>query len=147
MTKEQLAEKLNYREYDNELPDYLDKTAKEAGLIVVFGASDDLCYTGGVSNDEISCYGGARVIVCKDGDCQNENYIQDWDDDEEEYADKKIKFMKNKKAKNYFDAIWCPKDSDASWAYQTHIPHSTFDIMKDGGLYCKGIIFSITDLK
>ena len=36
--------------------------------------------------------------------------------------------------------------SNVSWSYLTDIPHKTFDIMEDGEIYCRGIVFSLDDL-
>jgi len=33
------------------------------------------------------------------------------------------------------------------WTFETDIPHETFDIYEDGELYCKGIIFNLSDCK
>ena len=34
-----------------------------------------------------------------------------------------------------------------TWCYKTDIPHETFMIYDDGEPYCRGIVFSIEDLK
>ena len=34
-----------------------------------------------------------------------------------------------------------------SWILETEIPHSTFVIMEDGETYCRGIVFSLEDVK
>ena len=33
-----------------------------------------------------------------------------------------------------------------AWTYMTDIPHATFDVMDDGELYCRGIVFALADL-
>jgi hypothetical protein len=39
------------------------------------------------------------------------------------------------------------RDKDGwPWSFETSIPHVTFEIMKDGEKYCKGIVFHISDL-
>lgn len=42
MTKEQLAEMLNGRQYGDETTPEIERLAKENGLCIAFGASDDL---------------------------------------------------------------------------------------------------------
>ena len=42
MTAKELAELLNGREYGNEITSDEEKLAKESGLVVVFGYSDDM---------------------------------------------------------------------------------------------------------
>jgi hypothetical protein len=48
-------------------------------------------------------------------------------------------------------AVWCPRDENgkiwASWKIQTDIPHETFDIMEDGELFCRGVVFHVDDVK
>lgn len=45
------------------------------------------------------------------------------------------------------EAVWCPDEPDCSWAYKTDIPHVTFDVVEDGELYCRGIVFRLADAK
>lgn len=61
MTKEQLAERLNGRQYGGELNREEEKLAKESGLVVIFGASDDLCEMRGAIDDEFGCYDGGEI--------------------------------------------------------------------------------------
>jgi hypothetical protein len=35
---------------------------------------------------------------------------------------------------------------DTSWSYETDIPHATFDVLEDGEVYCRGIVFALADL-
>ena len=39
----------------------------------------------------------------------------------------------------FIDACWCSDGAD--WGYVTNIPRATFDIMQDGEVYCRGIVF------
>ena len=57
MIKEELAALINGREYTHELTDK-EKSAKDARLVVVFGASEDLMEFRGAINDECGAYGG-----------------------------------------------------------------------------------------
>ena len=59
MTKEELAALINGRKYRHELTDKEEKAAKDARLVVVFGASDDLMEFRGAINDECGAYDGA----------------------------------------------------------------------------------------
>lgn len=63
MTKEQLAERLNGRSYCNEITTDEEAAAISAGLVVVFGASDDLIEFRGAINDESDCYDCGTVRV------------------------------------------------------------------------------------
>jgi hypothetical protein len=47
--------------------------------------------------------------------------------------------------------LWC-NDSEgdgerATWTYKTDIPHETFEIYDNGKLYCRGIVFSVDEVK
>lgn len=41
------------------------------------------------------------------------------------------------------EAIWSPDEIDASWLIKTDIPHATFDILEDGDLFCRGVVFAL----
>lgn len=143
LLKEQLAEKLNgieYREYA--LLEDLAKTARDHGLIILIGASDDYAELYGSFRDEAhGLYDGGEIVLhrfagvyqnsCDNDDCPHESKLRE--------QCSKIK------------AIWCPKDAGgkiiASWSYETDIPHSVFDVMEDSDIYCKAIVFSLKDLK
>ena len=126
MNAKELAKKLDGNFYGNEIPKELEVSAKENGLIVVFGASDDLCEFRGAIYDEADCYGGGEVMFDKEG---NFAYVDDGDDP----------------LPNTIQAIWNKRGY--SWTYKTEIPHETFDIYEDEETYCQGIVFSINDLK
>jgi hypothetical protein len=139
MTKEMLAAQLNGREIGNETETADEMSAKDNNLVIVYGYSDDNIEFRGAIYDEIGSYGGGDFEFTKSG------VFRDEDDDEvlKKYGTI-ILFNKIK-------AVWCPKDSQgnvyASWAYETEIPHATFDIMEDGELFSRGIVFSLNDLK
>ena len=61
----EFADKLNGRQYLNELTKELEAYAKENGIVVVFGQSDDLLELRGAIDDEFGCYdGGTFYIGC-----------------------------------------------------------------------------------
>jgi hypothetical protein len=129
MTKETLAAQLTGREYGNEIDPLEEKDAKDNGLVVVFGYSDDGVEFKGAINEEVGGYGGATIEFTKAG------IFRDEDDDEvlEKYS-AQVPF-------NKIVATYSP------WVFKTEIPHTTFDIMEDGELSCRGIVFSVNDLK
>jgi len=127
MNKEQLAELLNGREIGNEITKDEIKIAKENNLVVVFGASDDLMEFEGAISEEF----GTEAEFNKDG-----SFIERCDDECVHY--KKALENANKIEADY---------TKNGWRYKTEIPHVTFDIMEDGELYCKGIVFSLLDCK
>jgi hypothetical protein len=134
MTKEQLAELLNGREYRYEITDKEAVEASNSGLVVVFGASDDLMEMRGAIYEEFGCYEGGDILFTKKGKEVTDELKEKIEEIEEE-LDIKINVPVNKITASYYP-----------WTYETNIPHSTFDVMEDGEVYCKGIVFSITDL-
>ena len=63
-------------QYRNEVSLMAAAVAEENGLVVVFGASDDLCEIRGAEDDEIDCFDGGEATIagakvkinwCKDG--------------------------------------------------------------------------------
>lgn len=67
MTKEQLAYLLNGREYTNEITKEEEREAKNSGLLVIFGASDDLIELRGAIYDEVGAINGGEVRIGKNG--------------------------------------------------------------------------------
>jgi hypothetical protein len=130
MTKEELAAILNGRQYRDEITNDEAQAAKDAGLVVVFGASDDLMELRGAVDDETSgeAFFTSRGIFsneCDDQDCPYFLAARD----------------KATRIEGVFDG------DDYSWTYVTEIPHATFEIMEDGDKYCRGIVFALKDVK
>lgn len=102
--------------------------AKDNGFVIVHGASDDLMEFVGAIEDEGGCFDGGEVYFDKNGVNDNEN-------------------------DNCIEALWCDDDIRdengglITWTYKTDIPHETFMIYDDGESYCRGIVFSVNDLK
>lgn len=141
LTAQELAALLHRKEYGNETTTTLETLAKEAGLAIVFGYSDDNCEFRGAINEEIPCYDGEDIYFNKTGTNFTNNFGEAFLTYHED---------KSKPHKNHIRAVWCPKDEAgkvyASWIYETKIPHVTFDVLEDDNLYCRGIVFSLSDL-
>lgn len=132
MDKRQFAQMLNGRTIGDEITEEESKQAEKLGLVVIFGASDDLAEIRGAIDDEVSVYNGGDILFsadslykskCRDEDCPHEGTIQ-------EHAPK-------------VKAKW---GGEYSWSYETNIPHEVFHIVEDGQTYCRGIVFDIEDL-
>lgn len=135
MNKEQLAAQLDGREYGNEITDDEEAQAKAAGLVVVFGYSDDNMELRGSIYDELGCYNGGTAYLDKHGLIQS-----DCDQGED------CPYFKRAQAgAATINAEW-GKDG-YSWTYKTDIPHATFEIVEDGEKFCRGIVFSLADVK
>lgn len=138
MNAKTLAALLNGREYRKEITRDEEAAAKAAGLVVVFGASDDLMEFCGAIDDELGCYDGTSVLVDINGIVPHREEVGDDDDELEAY-------LRRKSGAKHIDALWCEEDG-YSWTYRTEIPHETFEITDDGQPYCKGIVFALKDV-
>ena len=133
-TPREFANLLNGRLYGEEITKEEEAQAFNSGLVVVFGASDGLMELSGIVTDEISAYEGTTVYFNSEGLIQNE-----CSDDDCPY------FEKAKKAGVSLKQIW---DKDGySWIYETDIPHACFDILEGDELYCRGIVFALSDVQ
>lgn len=140
MSKEKLAAELSGIQYPAHRSITADQiaSAKAAGLVIVFGASDDLMEFEGAIRDEFGCYNGGTAWVDAKG-LLDRSQIDDEDDDA--IAD----FVKRRTDAKSIQAIW---DQDGfSWIYETDIPHATFDVWEAEDGYCRGIVFALADLK
>lgn len=134
MTREELATQLNGREYDKELTPEEEKDSKEAGLVVIFGASDDLLELRGAFDEEVGAFGGTEIKLTPKGVLGNEC-------DDEDCP--------------YFQALWDATkawvrarwdEHGFSWWLDSNIPYSPFHILEDGVQYCRGIVINIKDI-
>lgn len=134
MTIKEWAEKLNGREYMKEITPDEEIQAKNEGIVIVFGASDDLMEFRGAIRDEIDCYDGGIVWLNKkellENECNNEDCPY---------------FESKKEECATIEAIW--DSARYSWIYETEIPHEIFDIFEDTEPYCRGIIFKLEEVK
>lgn len=130
-----LAARLDGSEYPLRLSKEMLAEAKAAGLVIVYGASDDLMEFDGAIYDEFGCYDGGTAFVDAQGLLDRSQI-----DDDEAIAD----FVVRKRKARTIEAKWCC--DGFSWSYQTDIPHATFTVMEDGEPYCRGIVFAIESL-
>jgi hypothetical protein len=126
MKKEDLAFILNGRKRGDEIRKEEIKIAKDSGLVVVYGYSDDNLEFNGAIDDEVDSYDGTKV-----------------------YINRKLEIKKKpKEGRKLVEAIWAPMDLYCSWLIKSDIPNVTFDIIdsEENELFCRGIIFSIEDI-
>ena len=136
MTKEQLAEKLNGREYGDEISEAEEREAKAAGLVVIFGYSDDNAELRGAIHNEVGCYNGTTIKLHARGILADHEEQCDCAFCGYEAAAKKCADVQ---------ALWC-KEPGYSWTYKTEVPHATFEIVEDGEKYCRGIVIEASAL-
>lgn len=145
MEKEQFADLLNGRSYRDEMSSDEEVLAKQHGLLICFGASDDLLEFRGIIYDEVVAYnGGSAMLIKKKGGKIDVISEEDVQEVQEIMDDKELDF---KLSKVEVTAEWCPDDLECSWRITTTLPHATFDIMEDGELYCRGIVIEKSDIE
>lgn len=132
MNTKEAAALLNGREYTKEITRDEEAALKAAGLVAVFGASDDLMEFRGAWRDEFDCYAGGTAPVFAGGLVRN-----NCEDDNCPY------FESVRANARTIDAIF--GEEGFTWTYDTEIPHETFIIMEDGETYCRGVVFRAED--
>lgn len=130
LTALEASQRLDGGEYRREGSATLFAEMKAAGLVALFGASDDLAEFRGAIDDETGC---GTIYLTKAGLLANE--CDDWDCPH---------YREAKKAATAIEAIFGAADFD--WTYKTAIPHETFVINEDGVPFCRGIVFALSDV-
>ena len=123
-----LANRITGRQYGSELEKDEEEWAKKNGLVVVFGASDDLAELRGAIDDEFDCFGGGEIVLDTNGvniDGKTGEYF----------------------GRNIIKVLWSDDEDTYYWQYKTDIPHRTFEIFEGDIPYCLGIIFAMKDLE
>ena len=145
MTKEELAAILNGRQYGQEVADHEMGVIKAAGLIVLFGESDDLLELRGAIYDEVGAYKGRSFVLFSYKDTYE---IADLDQIKElEEARQQVAAEDSRDRGNVVKVVWGPKDVDATWLVTTPLPHAPFDILRRDRLFCRGLVIDVKDLR
>ena len=137
MTAKELAAMLDGNECGDEISKDLARQAKAAGLVVVFGASDDLIELEGAIYDEIDGPGEFRL--------DTEGLCPEWDESDALTKDEAREYFRRENTGCTVEAIWC-EDESFSWTFTTDIPHETFIINEEGKKFCRGIVIALADL-
>lgn len=138
----ELADQLNFSAYGFTLSALQQQFAKERGLVVVYGASDDLMEFEGAFRDEGYVINGGTVRVDAEGLLPANADDLDTDEERARY------YYRGGKSKS-IEALWCDEVNGGGfdWAYRTDIPHATFEVMDGDEPYCRGIVFALADLE
>lgn len=136
MTPETLAMALNGREYGNEIRPTEEKAAQTAGLVVVFGASDDLVELRGALYDELGAYGGTSFRVTTAG------LLGTW---EEACAEGEAAAADYLRRKALPSSEIRARYGRCGWLIETELPHAAFEIFEEGERFCRGIVFRLED--
>lgn len=136
MNKEALAKKLHGTEYPLRISSEIREEAKKAGLVIVYGASDDLMEFDGAIYDEVGVYDGGEAYVTSEGLLDDPEQLDLYEDDPK-YKD----LLEKRNNSQVIQAIW--GKNNMSFQYKTEIPHATFDVVEDDEIYCRGIVFEL----
>jgi hypothetical protein len=123
------AKALDGNEYGEEGSPELFKAMKEAGLLALYGASDDIVMLNGADHDEAydeTLYftpGGLLKNDCDDANCPH--------------------YKKLTKLAATVDVKF--NDADYTIRISTQIPHAKFVIKEGDDLYCEGVVFALKD--
>lgn len=137
MELKEFAKMLDGREYT--YPQFTKEEimiAKENRFVIIYGASDDLMEIDGAIKDEAGVWDGGtvRIQIPYDGPGQT-------------IGGGVVAGNNGQQNVLPITAKWCEdRDEDEniiSWSYETSVKHETFDIMEDGQIYCRGIVFKI----
>jgi hypothetical protein len=130
MDRKEFAKRLNGRMIGKEMTSQEEREAKESGLLVVYGSSDDLTQMRGVIDEELDAWNGASfTIKRKDGKLKA----------------KKTKLNADRELVK-IDAHWCSKHQDISWAITTNVPFSDFTIYDGTDIFCLGLVIQVVDI-
>lgn len=140
MTPESLAAQLNELDlqYPPNIPGDLIQAAKDNGLVIVYGESDDLMEFRGAIDEEVGV--GDVTIVAID----QQGVIPQFDNlDLDSEADLAAYFRRQNAPKVSITALW-HDDGPARWTYELDDAAApTFNIYEDGETYCLGIVFRL----
>ena len=136
MTAYELAKMLDGHDSSYDImSDWLEKQAKEAGLVVVFGYSDDLMELRGAIDDEVGCFDGGTAYITKKGVLTEPDCGCDSCPYYEAVREKAVPI----------EAVW-HNFGEPCWSYETEISHETFRVYEGEDLFCEGIIFQMEDV-
>lgn len=136
LTAKELAKTLNGRQYTMEILPDEEREAKESGLVVIFGCSDDLVELRGAIDDEVGAYKGTTIYISKDGNLLDR---PDCDTSECPYYKAVVS------AAREIQVEW--HNNSPNWTFKTSIPHETFSILDGEIKFCEGIVFNIEEVK
>ena len=131
MDVKHVAEALNGSEYPSIGDRDLFAECKAKGIVVVRGHSDDVMVFDGAISDEFY----DTVKLDSSGVLNN-------DCDEGENCPN----YKEPKNVATIKPIFDGSPDEPAWVFKTDIPHSTFNVMEDGEIFQRAIVFALTDI-
>lgn len=131
-TPEGFAAEFNGRSYGNEIHPAEELALKAAGMVAVFGYSDDCTEFRGAIRDEV---GLGELRITAKGKILEEDALEAL---ESLVADGTIE-------KPVLGLIKASHGS-MGHTYLTEIPHASFDVIEDDIVTCRGIVFRLADI-
>lgn len=143
LTVKDVAERLNGAEYPVHMSREFRNELKRDGIVVAMGESDDLFSFYGAIDDDKYVYDGGTALIDREGLLPNRDDI-----DDDEMLERYFQRIKNP---TEVKAIWAPSEElagapDVSWLIQMEPPHEMFNVMEDEGVFCRGVVFALSDL-
>lgn len=132
---------LNGRQYRSELSREEERQAFQDGMLIVFGASDDLLEFRGVFHDELGAYNGTKAEI----DCKGSKPV--WKHGDEKGFDEAKEFFAREGLRSFtVVAEW--DVGDFSWIVSIDVANSHGDgpnccpflIKEDDEQYCRGLV-------
>lgn len=142
MTKEELAARLTGREYRKEMTKDEEAEAKAAGLVAIFGYSDDGVELRGAVHDEVGAWEGTTLYLHRGGLLESVQQID---------CPRCVRVFKAAQKECVAIAVcWCPKPLPHSWLIKPDtdgsVPFAAFEIVEDGEPFCRGMVVALADL-
>jgi hypothetical protein len=135
-TPESFAKQFDGREYGSEVTPVESIALKAAGMVAMFGYSDDCVEFRGVIHDETS---SGKICITTTGRVLNEDQLQALQSllDDGTLTKDLVPAVHTFKARHENDG----------WHITTLVPHAVFNVMESGEVFGRGIVFRISDLK
>lgn len=137
MTKEELADLLNWRDFRYALAPDIVKQASASGLIIICGDSDDLTLVRGARTAEFVTWPGRCFLL---------DYEGAFPLPEHEAPEHQALNMHRFQAAKKVVSIWA--NSTPSWKIYTDCPHARFMLMdEDGNPFSDSVVINMDDLQ
>lgn len=152
ITKEEFAAKLDGRDIGGNVVTPEEAiAAKEAGLVVVWGEADDsvMVVSRGADEEVLASDTVATILLGPAGEVVREVDCGAGDDEVLARYDAYAYAVERAAAAKRVSARWCHKEGEPLWTFATEVPHATFDVPDSvtGGVFCRGIVIDISDLR
>lgn len=138
ITKESAAARMHGREYGDEIEKGEERDLKAAGLVAIFGYSDDNIELRGAISDEVGAYSGTKLYLHRGG------VLPDPESEECERCARRLQALRKKCVR--IACLWSEIVGYSWFIRADDIKSRPFDIMEDGEKFCRGIVIDANDL-